>query len=70
MTNLNLALETGTAKIEYPGIIEIYPRKFMNTTVLNALLIELKPTHNFYKVFNVIRAFEKEKTSWDYGIIS
>lgn len=46
---------------KYKGIIEIYPRKCMNSFVLDAKLNELSKTHDLVKVTNGwIRAFKKK----------
>lgn len=47
-------------KEKYKGILEIYPRKCMNTYVLDAKLIELQKDYDLVQVFpDWIRVFKK-----------
>lgn len=51
--------ENGVFEQRYKGIIEIYPRRAMNTFVLEAALNELSKTHKIIKMFpDWLRAFE------------
>lgn len=61
MDVLNYCLENGYCKIKYKGIIEIYPRKFINSIVLESLLNFLQDkNYNIIKITNNwIRAFER-----------
>lgn len=61
MDVLNYCLENGYCKINYKGIIEIYPRKFINSIVLESLLNFLQDkNYNIIKITNNwIRAFER-----------
>lgn len=44
---------------KYKGIIEIYPKRCMNTMILDKVLIELSKTHKIVKICNDwLRAFE------------
>ena len=54
------AISDGKAK-EYYGSILIYPRKFMNSMVLDALLVTLKDDYEFYKIMDCIKAIPKIK---------
>ena len=54
------AINKGKAK-EYYGSILIYPRKFMNSMVLDALLVTLKNDYEFYKIMDCIKAIPKIK---------
>lgn len=48
-------------KEKYKGILEIYPRKCMNTFILESKLNELKKEYDLVQVFpDWIRAFKKE----------
>jgi hypothetical protein len=47
-------------KEKYKDILEIYPRKCLNTQVLNAKLLELQKEYNLVQIFpDWIRAFKK-----------
>ena len=47
-------------KEKYKGILEIYPRKCLNTFVLEAKLSELQKDYDFVQIFpDWIRAFKK-----------
>lgn len=52
------AIKEGKAK-EYYGSILIYPRRFMNSMVLDALLVTLKNDYEFYKIMDCIKAIPK-----------
>lgn len=57
-------LDYNFLKQNYKGIIEIYPTKCMNYSVLNKVLYELQKTHNLITITNDwIRAFEKKEVS-------
>lgn len=46
---------------KYKGIIEIYPKRCLNSMVLDKALIELSKTHKIVKICNDwLRAFENE----------
>ena len=48
-------------KEKHKGILEIYPRKCMNTDVLDKVLFELQKEYNLVQIFpDWIRAFKKE----------
>lgn len=55
---LQMAIENGQAK-EYYGSYLIYPRQFLNSMVLDALLQSLNSTHNFYNIMGTIKAMPK-----------
>ena len=55
---LQNAIKERKAK-EYYGSILIYPRRFMNTMVLDALLTTLKNDYEFYKIMDCIKAIPK-----------
>ena len=55
---LQNAIDQGRAK-EYYGSILIYPRKFMNSMVLDALLATLKNDYELYKIMDCIKAVPK-----------
>jgi len=55
---LLMAITNGQAK-EYYGSYLIYPHKFMNSMVLEALLQSLNSTHNFYNIMGTIKAMPK-----------
>lgn len=57
---LENAIKEGKAK-EYYGSILIYPRKFMNSMMLDALLVTLKNDYEFYKIMDCIKAIPKLK---------
>ena len=45
---------------KYDGILEIYPRKAMNSYVYESVLKEISKTHNIHQIFpDYLRAFEK-----------
>lgn len=46
---------------EYYGSILIYPKKFMNSMALDALLVALKNDYEFYKIMDCIKAMPKIK---------
>lgn len=52
---LDMAIENNQSK-EYYGCYIIYPRRFMNTMVLDALLASMNDTYNFYKIMDSIKA--------------
>lgn len=52
------AINKGMAK-EYYGSILIYPKKFMNSVVLDTLLVALKNDYEFYKIMDCIKAIPK-----------
>ena len=54
------AIDKKKAK-EYYGSILIYPKKFMNSMVLDALLVTLKDDYEFYKIMDCIKAMPKIK---------
>lgn len=55
---LQLAIENNQAK-EYYGSFLIYPRRFMNSMVFDALLQELSKDFNFYNIMGTIKAMHK-----------
>ena len=55
---LLMAIANGQAK-EYYGSYLIYPRKFMNSMVLDALLQSLNSTHDFVNIMGTIKAMPK-----------
>ena len=55
---LQYAISERKAK-EYYGSILIYPKKFMNSMVLDALLVTLKDDYEFYKIMDCIKAMPK-----------
>lgn len=61
MDNLiNMMFEQGVFESKYKNIIEIYPRKAMNTFTFDAALHELSKTHEIIKMFpDWLRAFKK-----------
>lgn len=61
MSNLIKSMfDNGVFEIKHKGIIEIYPRKAMNTFTFDAALSELSKTHDIVKMFpDWLRAFEK-----------
>ena len=61
MSNLiDKMFDNGVFEIKHNGIIEIYPRKAMNTFTFDAALSELSKTHDIVKMFpDWLRAFEK-----------
>lgn len=57
---IQMMFDNGVFEIKHNGIIEIYPRKTMNTFTLDAALAELSKTHDIVKMFpDRLRAFEK-----------
>lgn len=61
MEKFKTLFESGIFVEKYPGIIEIYPRKAMNTFTLDAALIQLSKTHDIIQLFpGRLRAFEKK----------
>ena len=57
---VDVCLASGVMKINYAGIIEIYPRKATNSFVLDAALHILSQTHEIVRMTdNWLRAFEK-----------
>ena len=57
---IQMMFDNGVFEIKHNGIIEIYPRKAMNTFTLDAALTELSKTHDIVKMFpGWLRAFEK-----------
>ena len=59
-TLLQMAIENNQAK-EYYGSILIYPKKFMNDFVLNALLHNLKNEYEFINIMGTIKAMPKRE---------
>jgi len=55
---LQMALDNEQARLYY-GCVLIYPRRFMNSMVLDALLCSLKDTYDFHKIMDVIKAMPK-----------
>jgi hypothetical protein len=55
---LQMAITNGQAK-EYYGSYLIYPRKFMNSMVLDALLQSMNNDYNFYNIMGTIKAMPK-----------
>ena len=55
---LLMAIENNQAK-EYYGSYLIYPKRFMSSMVLDALLHSLNSTHNFYNIMGTIKAMPK-----------
>ena len=55
---LQNAINEGKAK-NYYGSILIYPKKFMNSMVLDALLATLKNDYEFYKIMDCIKVIPK-----------
>ena len=52
--------DNGVFETKHKGIIEIYPRKAMNTFTFDAALSELSKTHEIVKMFpDWLRAFKK-----------
>ena len=50
----------GKIKMQYQGIIEIFPQKFLNTFCLNKFLLELQKDYELIQIFpGLIRAFKK-----------
>ena len=48
-------------KQKYNGILEIYPRKAMNSYVYEEVMKTLNKTHSIHKIFDdYLRAFEKQ----------
>jgi hypothetical protein len=56
---LQMAIANGQAKIYYDKMYLIYPHKFLNSMVLNALLTSLKDNYNFYNIMGTIKAIPK-----------
>ena len=57
---IQMMFDNGVFEIKHNGIIEIYPRKAMNTFTFDAALSELSKTHEIVKMFpDWLRAFEK-----------
>ena len=57
---IDVMFERGIFETKHKGIIEIYPRKAMNTFTFDAALSELSKTHEIVKMFpDWLRAFEK-----------
>lgn len=57
---INMMFDNGVFEIKHNGIIEIHPRKAMNTFTFDAALSELSKTHEIVKMFpDWLRAFEK-----------
>jgi len=53
-----MAIDNGQVK-EYYGSYLIYPHKFMNSMVLNALLQSMNTEYNFYNIMGTIKAMPK-----------
>jgi len=56
---LQTAIDNGQAKIYYDTMYLIYPHKFMNSTVLDALLSSMNSEYNFYNIMGTIKAMPK-----------
>jgi hypothetical protein len=56
---LAMAIKNKQAK-EYYGSYLIYPRRFTNSSVFDALLLSLQDTYNFYNIMGTIKAMPKE----------
>ena len=46
---------------EYYGSLLIYPKRFLNSMVLNALLISLKNDYDFFNIMGTIKAMPKRQ---------
>lgn len=47
-------------KQKYNGVLEIYPRKAVNSYVYESILKEISKTHTIHKIFeDYLRAFER-----------
>lgn len=58
---INAMYKSGVFVQRYTGIIEIYPRKAMNSDLFCAALDEISKTHDIVKITNNwLRAFEKK----------
>lgn len=58
---IDMMFDNGVFEIKHNGIIEIYPRKAMNTFTFDAALTELSKTHDIVKMFpDWLRAFKKK----------
>lgn len=56
---INLMFDNGVFESKYKNIIEIYPRKAMNTFTFDAALHELSKTHEIIQVTSEhLRAFK------------
>lgn len=55
---IKLAIKNNQAK-EYYGSYLIYPRRFMNSKVLNALLVSLNKDYTFCNIMGTIKAIPK-----------
>lgn len=55
---LEQAISNNQAK-EYYGAYLIYPRRFMNSSVLDALLAEVKDEYELYNIMGTIKAMRK-----------
>ena len=56
---INMMFDNGVFKTKYKNIVEIYPRKAMNTFAFDAALHELSKTHEIIKVTSEhLRAFK------------
>ena len=62
MSNLiQMMFDNGVFETKHKGIVEIYPRKSMNTFTFDAALCELSKTHDIVKMFpDWLRAFKKK----------
>ena len=56
---LQMAIDNGQAKIYYDTMYLIYPHKFLNSMVLDALLTSMKNNYNFYNIMGTIKAMPK-----------
>ena len=56
---LQMAIENGQVKIYYDTMYLIYPHKFLNSMVLDALLTSMKDKYNFYNIIGTIKAMPK-----------
>ena len=55
---LQMAIDNNQAK-EYYGSYLIYPKRFMNSMVLNALLISLNKEYKFFNIMGIIKAVKQ-----------
>ena len=47
--------------IEYYGSYLIYPRRFLNSMVFDALLVSLKNDYDFFNIMGTIKAMPKRQ---------
>ena len=55
---LQNAIDNKQAK-EYYGSFLIYPKRFLNSMVLDALLVSLKNDYDFFNIMGTIKAMPK-----------